>query len=316
LSEEKINQLLLALLIILLISGTIFLPTLIPGKATYSITETHHAERTVGPVDYSFPPNNPYQEIANLRINPPRGEAFYPEESPFSFQLTGGSYFQVKYTLHLYDKPQFFAEEHHPYLYLGPDPSVETDHPLLIYTARQVTLPQDNYEKNLNKLITFIQNDFKKLPLEDTTGSALTALENRKGSQADLSLLLTGLARTRGIPARTVGGIKVPVHFPWSKTRSLSNTAFWTETYLPETGWTRQKTKGSSFSPAPLIKPFLETGTTEIPGSRVTVEATLNWHNTATWLVVYWFFLAFLFVGGFLFIRYSRSSSSSPEDSE
>ncbi|GEM_PF-1338822 len=315
-SEEKIKQILFASLIILLISGTIFLPTLIPGKATYSITETHHAERTVGPVDYSLPPNNPYQEIENLRINPPRGEALFPEETPFPFQLTGGSYFQVKYTAHIYDEPQFFEEEPYPYLYLGPEPSVETDHPLLIYTSRQVTLSQENCEDNLKKLISFIQNDFKKLPLEETTGSALTALESRQGSQADLSLLLTGLVRTRGIPARTVGGVQVPVYFPWSKTRSFSSTAFWTETYFPETGWTRQKTKGSHFNLAPLKKPYLETGSTEIPGSRVTVEATLNWHNTATWLLVYWFILAVLFAGGFLFIRYSLSSSSSPEDSE
>jgi len=314
--QEKIEQILFGFLIILLISGTLLLPSLISGKASYSITETHHAERTVGPVEYHLPPQNPYQNIENLRINPPRGETLFPEETPFSFQLIGGSYFQVKYTANIFDEPQFFEEEPYPYRYLGPERAIETDHPLLIYTARQITASGENGEKVLEKLRDFIKNDFQKLPLNETTGSALMALENRKGSQADLSLLLTGLSRTRGIPARTVGGVKVPVFLPWSQTRNLSNTTWWTETYNPETGWTRQHIESSIISLAGLEKPFLQPGTTNIPGNRVTVEVTLNWHNTATWLLVYWGTLLVVFAGGFLFIRYKRSSSSSPEDNE
>ncbi len=314
-NQEKIPQVLFSFLIILLFSGSFFLPSLIPGKATYRIVETHHTEGLIGEALYFFPPQNPYQEIQDLFIEIPRRASFAPQSSPATLELIGASYFQVKYKTTVFDRPAFFQEDNTPSYYLGPSPTIETNHPLLIYTARQVTSEGNSYQKTIEELQTFIHNGIQILSQEKTAHSALDALENRKGSPADTAFLFSGLIRTRGIPARAVSGIKLPIFLPLFSQQTAGNSTWWAEIHTPEEGWHRYSITPSPFF-SPLQLPFLETGGMGLGPGRTTVEATLIWHNILTWLLIYWGSLAVLSVGGFLLIKNRRASSSFPAEVE
>jgi len=315
LNREKIPQMLFYFLIILLFSGSFFLPSLIPGQATYRIVETHHTEGLIGEALYFFPPQNPFQEIEDLFIEIPRRTSFVPQRSPATLELIGASYFQVKYQATVFERPAFFQEDNSPNYYLGPSQSIETNHPLLIYTARQVTSEGSNYQQTIAELQSFIHNQIQVLPPEKTAHSALTALQSREGSPADTAFLFSGLIRTRGIPARAVSGIKLPTFLPLFNRQTAGDSAAWAEIHTPEKGWQRYSIAPISFI-SPLQLPFLETGGMGLGPGRTSVEATLIWHNTLTWLLIYWGFLVVLSIGGFLLIKNRRSSSSFPPEIE
>jgi len=316
-SDQQIKHIILLFLIILFFSGSLIILFFLPGKAFYQISETHYFRNRPQTVVYQLPPENPYQKIDNATIIPGGGNPFKPKDEKIAFRLANSQQFQVQYRATVYDQPLYSEENIFPYNYLGPSQAIETHHPLIIYTARQITSSTKSYEV-LRSLQDFLQNDFKLLPTEEGSGSALQTLEKKEGNLEDLNLLFTGLCRTRGIPTKTVSGIDLPSFLPFTQNRSSYPDYWWTEIFNPEQGWVRINLLTGERSFHPMTKPFFKIGKTEGVSPNITVEASLIWYNKATHILILLAGLAFIYHGLFWLIRYRRPSSSEEEffDSE
>ncbi len=345
------NLLLISLIIVitLLTTGTALIFMLIPGSSTYYVVEKLHMEEKK-PLLFNrglffMPPSNHNQEIvdAALKINettPARkileetnGQKYYlldPLDLP-----PGKNTMRLSYQVILKDHPR--PEMHSlPYqLYLGPSEGIETSHPQIVSAARNLTELDNSKEENINILQRFIAGSIQEKDDGDYS-SALEALNNREGSEKDKALLLTALARTRGIPSRLIEGLYLSPSFP-----SITRTPllhYWVEYHDPEKGWVRcTPNKNSIFSV--LNYPFLEKGIMkdldisqgeevvifeEIPFTlafigpedlyesltwETQIQVSLLWNNKYTYTLIWAFFLG---ISYFLFMRYFYHSQRNP----
>lgn len=96
--------------------------------------------------------------------------------------------------------------------YRSPNAWVQSDHPLLRELARSVRA-QGSIRGRMHKLVRFVQQHMQGARYSLGYASALQAAQSRSGDCTEYALLLAGLARALGLPARVVGGLAYSSHF-------------------------------------------------------------------------------------------------------
>ncbi|MEN0005648.1 MAG: 7TM domain-containing protein [Bacteroidota bacterium] len=89
--------------------------------------------------------------------------------------------------------------------YLAPEEHIQSDHPLILDIATQLTAGEKNLTARVRNLYNFVLG-VPSIHTSDLTG-ALTALRKNSASCNGKSRLLVALCRASGIPARVVGGV-------------------------------------------------------------------------------------------------------------
>ena len=98
--------------------------------------------------------------------------------------------------------PQYSVDS---YRWLLPASQVESDHPEIINTAREVTRGITDPLAKVRKLTAWVADTVKDEPVDSF--SALEVLRTKKGECQAHTMLYTALARAVGIPTRMAGGI-------------------------------------------------------------------------------------------------------------
>jgi len=91
------------------------------------------------------------------------------------------------------------------YRWLLPASQVESDHPEIINTAREVTRGLSDPLAKVRRLAAWVAHTVKEAPVDSF--SALEVLRTKKGECQAHTMLYTALARAAGIPTRMAGGI-------------------------------------------------------------------------------------------------------------
>ena len=91
------------------------------------------------------------------------------------------------------------------YRWLLPATQVESDHPEIVNTAREVTRNLSDPLAKVRKLASWVADTVKDEPVDSF--SALEVLRTKKGECQAHTMLYTALARAVGIPTRMAGGL-------------------------------------------------------------------------------------------------------------
>jgi hypothetical protein len=91
------------------------------------------------------------------------------------------------------------------YRYILPTAQIESDHPEIVNTAREVTKGITDPLAKVRKLTTWVADEVKDEAIDSF--SALEVLHTKKGECQAHAMLYAALARALGIPTRLVGGI-------------------------------------------------------------------------------------------------------------
>ncbi|NIM12964.1 MAG: hypothetical protein GTO45_12625 [Candidatus Aminicenantes bacterium] len=113
--------------------------------------------------------------------------------------------------------------------YLEPENLVESDDPVLVKKARELTKgSKDSWEaaQRLSKWVA------EEIPYQIPGGSARHTFDTRKGECASHSRLLTAFCRAVGIPARQVSGCMYAPYYGGSFGQHV-----WNEIYMGKAGW-------------------------------------------------------------------------------
>ena len=91
------------------------------------------------------------------------------------------------------------------YRWTLPASQIESDHPEMVNTAREVTKGISDPLAKVRKLAKWVADEVKDEPIDSF--SALEVLHTKKGECQAHTMLYTALARAAGIPTRMAGGI-------------------------------------------------------------------------------------------------------------
>jgi len=91
------------------------------------------------------------------------------------------------------------------YRWTLPSSQIESDHPEMVNTAREVTKGISDPLAKVRKLAKWVADEVKDEPVDSF--SALEVLHTKKGECQAHTMLYTALARAAGIPTRMTGGI-------------------------------------------------------------------------------------------------------------
>jgi hypothetical protein len=91
------------------------------------------------------------------------------------------------------------------YRWTLPASQIESDHPEMVKTAREVTRGISDPLAKVRKLAKWVADEVKDEPVDSF--SALEVLQTKKGECQAHTMLYTALARAAGIPTRMAGGI-------------------------------------------------------------------------------------------------------------
>jgi hypothetical protein len=91
------------------------------------------------------------------------------------------------------------------YRWILPASQIESDHPEIVNTAREVTKGINDPLAKVRKLAKWVAEEVKDEPVDSF--SALEVLHTKKGECQAHTMLYTALARALGIPTRMAGGI-------------------------------------------------------------------------------------------------------------
>jgi len=130
-------------------------------------------------------------------------------------------------------------------LYLLPGDKIESEHPEIVFKARDVTAGSDNNLDKARDIFNFVIKYMKyDINSPARNSGALSALQSRSGVCEDYAALFVAFCRSEGIPARLVNGYADPQGrgeiwnvdsgkiFPLRGYRHS-----WAEFYLPGIGW-------------------------------------------------------------------------------
>jgi hypothetical protein len=118
-------------------------------------------------------------------------------------------------------------------LYTRPEEYVESNHPVIVSTAKTVIdgLDKTDYHSMVKEIYNFVVNHLN-YQLQPEEKGALWALENKQGDCSEYSYLFVALCRAIGIPARIQAG------FAFSNyEEETENGHMWAEYYLEGYGW-------------------------------------------------------------------------------
>ena len=110
--------------------------------------------------------------------------------------------------------------------YLQAEPKIESDDPLIVAHAREITQNSDNAWQVVRNIADWV---YKNIRYEITGAGAKQALTDGKGDCGPHALLAVALARAIGIPSRVVGG--------FASDGGRFGQHYWVENYMGSDGW-------------------------------------------------------------------------------
>jgi hypothetical protein len=113
--------------------------------------------------------------------------------------------------------------------YLEPENLVESDDPVLVKKARELTKGSKDSWEAVRRLSKWVAEE---IPYQIPGGSARHTFDTRKGECASHSRLLTAFCRAVGIPARQVSGCMYAPNYGGSFGQHV-----WNEIYMGKAGW-------------------------------------------------------------------------------
>lgn len=113
--------------------------------------------------------------------------------------------------------------------YLEPENLVESDDPVLVKKARELTKGSKDSWEAVRRLSKWVAEE---IPYQIPGGSARHTFDTRKGECASHSRLLTAFCRAVGIPARQVSGCMYAPNYGGSFGQHV-----WNEIYMGKGGW-------------------------------------------------------------------------------
>lgn len=173
------------------------------------------------------------QEPTSVRQTPEGLEATYliPEVSPGQV-LT----FTQTYTVQLGEGATAPVTAADPEAFLKPEPWIESDNPLIMAKAAELTAGKGSADARATSLLQFtahyLQYDFAS---RSRNQGALAALQSGDGVCSEYASLFVALARASGIPARLVYGWANDVGLKGSLEASRRHV--WAEYYVQGRGW-------------------------------------------------------------------------------
>ncbi|MFZ5752775.1 MAG: stalk domain-containing protein [Bacillota bacterium] len=127
--------------------------------------------------------------------------------------------------------------------YLKPAPGIESDNPLIIKKAKEITGGETNPFLKAKKIFAFLNSHmhYADKPTDPANKGALSALQTGIGVCEDYSDLMVALLRAVGVPSRTVAGWMGTISQPQVTIADESGQKLpghmWVEYYLPGYGW-------------------------------------------------------------------------------
>ena len=310
-----------SVILLVFIFGGLAIIYFVPKVSHYTIVQTYRLNNNTDSSKGLFilPGNQQNQTIKDIKMHFSKEEPleYISEENGeyYSLRFENKSNYLVMLPLKIEYQVTFSEtsvrqkrEPNYRY-YLGPELGMETNHPFLISTARQLAPKEINENEKIQAIGEFTENTIKLAG--KSTKSALETLNTKSGDGRDKALLFAALCRTRGLPSRLKKGMAIDLIFPGQKiSADVDNISikYWSEYYNEENGWLYAREKSYSFADK-LNRPTLDFGEYNLNlGEQAllpfdSIEISLNWFNHATYILI---LLFTLIIAGLLFRKFYR----------